>query len=63
MSTVYAEDPFDQPLAEPLLTATDAANLLAVRPGWVYAPYARGTCPMSASDVRCGSCAPTSRPS
>ena len=45
MSTVYAEDPFDQPLAEPLLTATDAANLLAVRPGWVYAAVRQGNLP------------------
>jgi excisionase family DNA binding protein len=45
MSTVYAEDPSDQPLAEPLLTATDAAKLLAVRPGWVYAAVRDGLLP------------------
>ena len=62
MSTAYAEDPSDEPLAEPLLTAADAAKLLAVRPGWVYAAVREGNLPHSASDGRCGSCAPTSRP-
>jgi excisionase family DNA binding protein len=45
MSTVYAEDPSNQPLAEPLLTAADAAKLLAVRPGWVYAAVRDGNLP------------------
>jgi excisionase family DNA binding protein len=45
MSTVYAEDPSNAPLAEPLLTAADAAKLLAVRPGWVYAAVRAGNLP------------------
>jgi excisionase family DNA binding protein len=41
-------DPDDHPregLAEPLLTATAAAALLAVRPSWVYAAVREGRLP------------------
>ena len=42
---MYVQDHSDEPLAEPLLTAADAAKFLAVRPGWVYAAVREGNLP------------------
>jgi excisionase family DNA binding protein len=42
---VYVQDHSDEPLAEPLLTAADAAKFLAVRPGWSYAAVREGWLP------------------
>jgi excisionase family DNA binding protein len=42
---VYPDDRPREALAEPLLTATDAATSLAVRPSWVYAAVREGRLP------------------
>ena len=42
---MYSDDRPREALAEPLLTATDAAALLAVRPSWVYAAVREGRLP------------------
>ena len=42
---MYVQDHSDEPLAEPLLTAADAAKFLAVRPGWSYAAVREGWLP------------------
>ena len=42
---MYVQDHSNEPLAEPLLTAADAAKFLAVRPGWSYAAVREGWLP------------------
>jgi excisionase family DNA binding protein len=42
---MYADDNHHLGLSEPLLNATQAARLLAVRPAWIYAAVREGRLP------------------